>query len=324
MRREPVVRECRSRSAGSSCTVAADCCPDFDNATSTATSQAKIDKAAASAAKAIKKACSLDKGMDGVKGTDDDTFVDPHLLGFSDTCLDVAGDCGSIPTTALVSPGADNDLIECSACASKALATKVLAFHFPLAGVGAPAVTCERALGLQASNLAVYELTKRQTCLDKVASKKLACQAGVCVVNPLSKMPITVTGSSCTVAADCCPAFDNANPTKSTQAKLATYAGKIATAIKKGCSTGNGADGKKGTDDDSFVDPQSLGYGSSCLAVLGQCGTIATDDMVVAGPDNDLVECVACTQETAAQRPDQLFLTAGAMRNGKLDYARRR
>ena len=49
------------------------------------------------------------------------------------------------------------------------------------------------------------------------------------------------------------------------------------------------------------------GYGSSSLPVLGQCSTIGTDDMVVTGADNDLVDCVACTQETAARGLTSFF-----------------
>jgi YVTN family beta-propeller protein len=286
--------------AGSSCAVDADCCPAFDSVDPATSTQAKIDKAVAASAKAIKQACSLSNGLDGIKGTDDDTFIDPQTLGYAATCFDVLGSCSSIATTTLSSTGSNNDLIDCSVCTA-ASAARTIDFHYDYIDPHVPAIPTD------VRKLSVYELTQRQTCFDKVANNQIACQSMQCVLNPTAMHPVSVPGSSCTTATDCCPAFDNANPAKTTLAKLNKYATSIATALKKAMSTNNGPDGIKGTDDDTYRDPQMFGYGNTCPAVLGQCGSIVIPETSVAGPDNDLLDCIACTETTTAQKLTSFF-----------------
>ena len=280
---------------GSSCTTATDCCPAFDSKTATMTTTAKLDKVAAATAKAMRKGCSLDVGVDGMKGTDDDTYVDPQTLGISSTCIPAFA-CSGISADQLSSPGPNNDFPECVSCLTSGLAQSILVVHYPLAADNAAEVTCQRQVGVQARKESVNLLALLQKCFDRIANNKLACVGGVCTINPLSMNPIAVPSSTCSNDNDCCPNMDNADPTKTTTAKMASASSKIATGIKKGCSLDVGADTKKGTDDDTFVDPQELGYGSTCPDVFGSCSSVATTDLNVSGSDNDLIDCVACTQ----------------------------
>ncbi len=68
------------------------------------------------------------------------------------------------------------------------------------------------------------------------------------------------------------------------------------------CSTAKGPDGKKGTADDTYVDPTALGFTGMCEDTFGQCGAIATSPLTQSGPDNDLIDCAACIMGTAADR----------------------
>jgi hypothetical protein len=292
---------------GSTCVAAADCCPDFDNATASKTTDEKLSHASDKVAKSVRRACSLSAGTDKVKGTADDTYVVPQTLGFGTACLDIFGECSAVATTSLSSPGTDDDLIECVQCAAAGLATETLGFSYPLAASSAAETACQRAIGLNARKSGVRELTLQQLCQDKVANGKLACQSNQCVINPASRRPVTVTGSSCATAADCCPAFDNANAAKSTQAKITAYEALIAKASRKACSTAAGPDTIKGTADDTYIAPQPLGFENNCLDVFGQCGTISTTAMVASGANDDLIECVACGMGSAAARFTTFF-----------------
>jgi uncharacterized delta-60 repeat protein len=160
---------------------------------------------------------------------------------------------------------------------------------------------CKRAIALQARMLAGKELTLFQMCLDRIATGKLACQATQCVINPSSASPATVAGSTCSISADCCPDYDNVRPTASTEARIETAAGKTKTAIRRACSLANGPDGKKGTDDDTYVDPQTLGIAPNCLDVFGACGAIATSELTATGAGNDLIECMQCAARSQAE-----------------------
>ena len=83
--------------------------------------------------RAIKKPCSAAVGVDGTKGTDDDTFIEPQDLGFGATCLDVDGECGAIVTDALVASGLNDDLLECVRCVEASAADTLIESYFPLA-----------------------------------------------------------------------------------------------------------------------------------------------------------------------------------------------
>ena len=143
----------------------------------------------------------------------------------------------------------------------------------------------------------IKETTLLHRCLDRIARQGLVCESGQCVLKPSSTTRKVVPGSTCTADGDCCPGFDNTSANKSTQAKMDKLAEKVATAIKKKCSLALGPDGVKGTDDDTFVDPQDLGFPSTCLDTFGQCAPISVDDFVAGGPDNDLIECIDCIIE---------------------------
>ena len=73
-------------------------------------------------------------------------------------------------------------------------------------------------------------------------------------------------------------------------------------AIRSVCSTDNGPDHMKGTADDTYIDPGSLGYGGMCLATFGQCGTTPIGELTMGGADNDLLDCVACSVGGSTQR----------------------
>ncbi|MBI3783760.1 MAG: hypothetical protein HY270_10175 [Deltaproteobacteria bacterium] len=281
---------------GSSCAVATDCCPAYDNKVPTSTTAAKITKAEDASAKAIKKACSLDKGPDTIKGTDDDTYIDPQTFGYASSCPSVAG-CDTIATTGLASPGAANDYIDCNACLASGLTGNILRVHYPLAANSPEEVKCQRQVGLQARKETSNYTTLLLKCLDKVSNNALGCIAGQCTLNPLAHTPITVPSSSCSTAFDCCPNFDNVDAAKTTLTRIATAHAAVVTAVLKGCSTANGPDGLKGTSDDTYIDPQDLGYANTCTDLGGNCGTIATTDLSIAGADNDVTDCIQCTQD---------------------------
>ncbi|HVN86324.1 MAG TPA: hypothetical protein VMW17_15935 [Candidatus Binatia bacterium] len=163
---------------------------------------------------------------------------------------------------------------------------------------------CQRALGSQGRMLAVKETTLRQQCLDRVAADKLACVSGACVINPTSKTPLTVnfTPYTCTVSTDCCPNYDAVQSTKTTAAKLTAAETSMAKSIRSACSLAAGTDKKKGTADDTYVVPQTLGFDTTCLdASFVQCGTIPTTTLATGDPEtNDLIQCLQCTVETVS------------------------
>jgi uncharacterized delta-60 repeat protein len=178
--------------------------------------------------------------------------------------------------------------------------------------------TCKRAIALQARTLAGKELTLFQKCLDRIATGKLACPATQCVINPSSASAATVAGSTCAMAADCCPNYDNVDPMASTEAKIESAAHRTDTAVRKACSLAIGTDRKKGTDDDTYVDPQTLGFASNCLdvfgdcaTVFGDCGTIATSELTSPGADNDLIECIQCAAQAQAETLMKFLSGAG-------------
>lgn len=288
--------------AGSTCTEARDCCPDFDSAKEGKSTDARLSEVADKAAKGILGDCSLDSGPDKAKGTDDDTYVAPQTLGFATTCLDVSGECGGINTTTLNSPGGANDLVDCVKCAAAAMAAETLDSAYPLAGATADEMHCQEAIGVNARKAGAKDLTLWQRCEDEVADGNLACEAGKCVLNPGSTRASIVGASTCVAAADCCPNFDNANAAKSTAADLNASDAKVAKAIKKACSTAAGADEAVATDDDVYVAPAALGFETSCQDVFGDCSAMVTTTMVASGSSNDLVDCLACTMSSAAER----------------------
>lgn len=286
---------------GSTCGTAADCCPTFDHVDPAKTTQAKLSKDEAKAASYIRKRCSLNSGPDGEKGTDDDTYLDPQTLGFATTCLDVLGQCGPVPVDELVRPGTDDDLIDCIECTTAAVTDDMLDFHFPLAADDDPEVTCQRVLGKQGSKLARTRMIRLQKCLDTVVNAKLGCVNNQCVLNLGAGRQMSITGSTCGVALDCCPGSDHTNPGSTTQAKMDKDTAKALINIQKSCSLADGPDGQKGTEDDTYVDALALGFGGMCLDTIGQCGSIPIDAFVGPGADNDLLECLVCATDSAAE-----------------------
>jgi len=287
--------------SGSACSEASDCCPDFNNAMASKSTDTKLGIVAEKAAKAIRHACSIGAGADQVKGTEDDAFVAPQTLGFATTCPDVLGECSHVPTTTLSSPGSDNDLVECGQCTAQALATEMLGFTYPLAATTAAEAACQKAIGVNARKEAIKELVLWQQCGDAVAQGSLACASGQCVLNPASANAAVVDGSSCATAIDCCPAFDDTDLGKSTQAKIAAYQARTTKAIRKACSTAVGPDATRGTEDDTYVTPAAVGFETSCPDTFGRCGGIPTTTLVAAGAENDLVDCIVCTLNSAAE-----------------------
>jgi ELWxxDGT repeat protein len=270
---------------GSTCTADADCCPAFDRTDSTATTQAKIDADIQRATSRIKKRCSLQKGADNVKGNDDDLYPDLASLGFGSTCLTAFAQCGGISLTGFVATGADNDLIECIECSTETVAQELISFHFPLSASTVQEVDCQRTIGREAARLGFRDLSLIQRCLDRVARDKLACVGGQCVLNPNTSTATTVTGSTCTASADCCPEFDSNVSGGTTQDDLDAFAEQAANNVVQRCGG---------------LDPQDLGFPNSCLEVFGQCAAIVTPDFSATGADNDLNDCTKCAIETGA------------------------
>lgn len=285
---------------GSDCDEARDCCPEFDNAMVSKSTDAKLSIVAERAAKAIRSACSIGAGADQLKGTNDDTYVAPQTLGFATTCPDMFGECGHVTTTALSSAGDDNDLIDCGKCTAQALATEMLDLSYPMAATSAVEAACQEAIGISARKEAIKDLVLWQQCEDAVVQGALACSSGQCVHNPGSANATPIQGSSCVTASDCCPAFDDADPAMSTQAKIAAYQEKIAKTIRKACSMAAGPDATKGTEDDTYVTPAAMGFQATCPETFGLCGGVPTTTMVAAGADNDLIDCLACMLNSGA------------------------
>jgi len=284
---------------GSTCTTATDCCPAFDRAVATSTTAAQGSVFAAKVGKAVRKACSLAKGTDGIRGNADDTYITPQALGFGSSCLDTFGQCSGISILQPDASGSSNDLLECTDCAAATLSAQLMTFEYPSGGVSAAEVTCERAIGLKTRKLNNQELVLRQKCFDRVHKGTLGCIAGRCVRNPRAAHPGIVSGSSCSSAADCCPLYDNPLPTRTTQMRITNAVANATLAAGKACSTDSGVDALKGTDDDTYIDPQNLGHGPLCLATFGQCDAVPISTMRAAGASNDLLDCVSCTAGSA-------------------------
>ena len=295
--------------AASSCTVGTDCCPDWDDTNSSKTTATKLSTKAANAIKSIKNACSINSGADKTKGTTDDTYLSPSTLGFEGTCLDVGGDCGTVSTTVLFNThGTGDDLLTCVQCAAEAFSMKSAMPLYPLAGSTKAQVSCEKGIGSNARAAEDQDLALRQSCLDKVADGKIACHSGQCIVDALTKAPITVPADPpCTVAADCCPKYDNVNAINATQAKLDKQAAKTTTAIQNACRISAGPDKVKGTGDDTYLDPAPLGFTGLCADPFGQCASIPLSPLTQSGTGNDFTDCVACLTGTAADRFTSFF-----------------
>lgn len=284
---------------GGSCSTAADCCPNLDAADPTKTTSAKLAAAEATAAKAVRSACSLAVGPDKKKGTDDDVYVDPQVLGYGGACLAIFGECGTIGTSASITGGSDG-LIACMQCTAEAASRATLEWTYPLAGSGTLAQSCERALGQQAGKLNTTRLKLQQQCLDRTVQNKLGCLAGQYFVDPGKSTAAQVSGSSCTVAADCCPSFDAVDPARTTATKLTRQEAVMAAAIKVKCSASAGPDGNKGTNDDTYLDPSTLGFGAMCLSTFRQCRSMPASPLAATGTGSDLVDCLTCIMNNAA------------------------
>jgi cysteine-rich repeat protein len=285
---------------GSSCVVGADCCPSFDYTIPAATTEGRLASVEVLVERAIRAICSTAIGPDHRIGTDDDTYMSPQTLGYDAMCPDTFGQCGTIPTTTMASSGSDNDLIDCVECTARASASALLGASYPLQASDAKGRLCQRLLGLEAARLNEVRVIWQQVCLDRTVSNMLGCQAGQCVFYPGTANPLPVSGSTCTVAADCCPNFDALVPNKTTAAVLAYYEKGLTAVMKVVCSEAPGPDYRFGTDDDTYVDASTLGFGGMCLQTFGQCGTVPMTPLAAPGPNNDLVDCLACSADNAA------------------------
>ena len=59
-----------------------------------------------------------------------------------------------------------------------------------------------------------------------------------------------------------------------------------------------GPDKLAGAVDDSYIASAVLGF-TTCLDSFGKCGSARVFAMVAPGPDNELVECLQCTAQSA-------------------------